>query len=184
MDKETPTIHIETLSQPVSERDHKQGKLSAPATLLMYGAYECPHCVVAHKTVIEIQRELGERLCFIFRHFPRTNVHPHAEAAAVVAETAGAQQKFWEMHNTLFQHSDRLDGDHLLAYAKELGLDMDKFESEIAQRLYFSRVEEDLESGLMSGVTGTPTFFINGFRHYGSYEETILLESIKNKIKD
>jgi len=139
--------------------------------------------VEANKTVKELQRELGEKLCFVFRHFPRTNVHPHAEAAAVVAETAGAQEKFWEMHDTLFAHYNRLDGDHLLQYAEELGLDMDEFDNEIAQRLYFSRVREDLESGLKSGVTGTPTFFINGFRHFGSYEEETLLAAIGNKIK-
>jgi protein-disulfide isomerase len=149
----------------------------------MYGAYECPHCVEANKTVKEIQRELSENLCFVFRHFPRPDVHPHAEAAAVVAETAGAQGKFWQMHDALFEHYNRLDGDHLLHYAKELGLDMDEFDNEIAQRLYFSKVREDLESGLMSGVKGTPTFFINGFRYFGSYNEEILLAALRNKIK-
>src|SRR4028119_931549 len=134
MDTEIPAIRIETLSQPVSSRDHRQGKLTAPVTLLMYGAYECPHCVEANKIVKDIQREMGEKLCFVFRHFPRANVHPHAEAAAVVAETAGAQGKFWEMHDTLFEHYDRLDGDHLLHYAEDLGLDMDEFDSEISER--------------------------------------------------
>lgn len=113
---------INTLRQPVSERDHLQGELTAPATLLMYGSYECPHCVEAHITVKEIQRELGEMLCFAFRNFPQTKVFPHAEAAAVVAETAGDQGKFWEMHDLLFEHSNRLDGDHLIQYAEEIGL--------------------------------------------------------------
>ena len=149
----------------------------------MYGAYECPHCVEANKIVKVVQREMGENLCFVFRHFPRTNVHPHAEAAAFVAETAGAQGKFWEMHDTLFEHYNRLDGDHLLHFAEDLGLDMEEFDNEISRRLYVTRVREDLESGLKSGVTGTPTFFINGFRHFGSYEEESLLAAIENKIK-
>ncbi len=93
---------VHSLSRPVNELDHIQGVESAPVTLLMYGAYECPHCVEGNKIVKEIQQQLGDQLRFVFRHFPRTNVHPHAEAAAEVAEAAGEQGKFWEMHNKLF----------------------------------------------------------------------------------
>jgi len=172
------TGEIPVLSRPVSARDHAQGAENAPVTLLMYGAYECPHCVAANLTVKEIQKQVGERLRFVFRHFPRPNVHPHAEAAANVAEIAGAQGKFWEMHDTLFAHFDRLDGEHLVGYAEELGLDMKEFDAALGKRLYAAKVQEDLQSGFDSGVTATPTFFINGKKHLLSAELSVLLEAI------
>ena len=171
-----------TLSKPVDELDHTQGSESAPVTLLMYGAYECPHCVDGNTVVKEIQKQLGEQLRFVFRHFPRTNVHPHAEAAAEVAEAAGAQGKFWEMHDKLFENYRRLDGEHLLGYAEELSLDMEKFDRALSGRIYLGKVLADLQSGVESGVKGTPTYFINGLKHTSSGEFPILLEAVERTI--
>lgn len=166
------------LSRPVSERDHVRGASTAPVTLLMYGAYECPHCVEANKIVKEIESRVGERVRFVFRHFPRTNVHPHAEAAAEVAEAAGEQGKFWEMHDTLFEHFNHLDGEHLMLYARELGLDMERFEQAINHRSFAARVQEDFKSGEECGVRATPTFFINGARHVGAWDIDALLKAV------
>ncbi|HLA95272.1 MAG TPA: thioredoxin domain-containing protein, partial [Pyrinomonadaceae bacterium] len=116
------------LSREVNKNDHIKGDDSATVTLLMYGAYECPHCVEGNEIVKQIQQLFREDLRFVFRHFPRTNVHPHAEAAAEVAEAAGEQDKFWEMHERLFENYNRLDGEHLVGYAEDLGLDMEQFE--------------------------------------------------------
>jgi protein-disulfide isomerase len=182
VEKSTQKAEVNLLSQPVSERDHRQGTDSAPVTLLMYGAYECPHCVEGNKIVKEIQRRLGQQLRFVFRHFPRTNVHPHAEAAAEVAEAAGEQGKFWEMHDKLFENYNRLDGDHLIGYAEELGLDMARFDRAITGRIYVGRVREDLQSGFESGVKGTPTYFINGVKHNSSGEFDVLLAAIESGI--
>lgn len=170
------------LSQPVSERDHIQGAESAALTLLMYGAYECPHCVEGNKIVKEIQQRMGDQLRFVFRHFPRTNVHPHAEAAAEVAEAAGEQGKFWEMHNKLFENYNRLDGEHLIGYAEELGLDMQQFDRAITGRSYVGKVRGDLQSGIESGVKGTPTYFINGIKHNTSGEFEVLLAAIESSL--
>jgi protein-disulfide isomerase len=179
-----PNPEVYTLSRPVNERDHAQGLENAHVTLLMYGAYECPHCVEGNKIVKEIQRQLGERLRFVFRHFPRTNVHPHAEAAAEVSEAAGEQGKFWEMHDQLFENYNRLDGDHLIGYAEELGLDMTQFDRAITGRIYVGRVREDLQSGIESGVKGTPTYFINGIKHNASGELDVLLAAIESRVDE
>jgi protein-disulfide isomerase len=178
--RSNPEVYI--LSRSVEERDHTQGSVSAPVTLLMYGANECPHCVEGDKIVKEIQRRLGQQLRFVFRHFPRTDVHPHAEAAAEVAEAAGEQGKFWEMHDKLFENYNRLDGDHLIGYAEELELDMTRFDRAITGRIYVGRVREDLQSGFESGVKGTPTYFINGVKHNSSGEFDVLLAAIESGI--
>ncbi len=166
------------LTHPVNRNDHIQGSESAVVTLLMYGAYECPFCVEGNKTVKRLQSELGEKLRFIFRHFPRTNIHPHAEAAAEVAEAAGEQNKFWEMHDMLFENYTRLDGEHLVGYAEALGLDMERFDRAITGRVYIQKVREDLVSGIESGVRGTPTYFINDVKHIGSGQFETLVGAI------
>lgn len=182
MTLETPQTDqkVYSLSRPVNQNDHIQGADAAAATLLMYGAYECPHCVEANKIVKQIQARFGEKLRFVFRHFPRTNIHPHAEAAAEVAEAAGEQNKFWEMHDTLFENYNRLDGEHLIGYAEALGLDMERFDRTITERVFARKVREDLISGMESGVRGTPTYFINGLKHSGSSEFEILVEAIES----
>jgi len=184
MNSETSTAAIaavHTLSQPVNEHDHFQGAKSAPVTLVMYGAYECPHCVEGNLIVKEIQQRMGERLRFVFRHFPRPNVHPHAEAAAEVAEAAGEQGKFWDMHDKLFENYRRLDGEHLISYAEELMLDMQRFEQTIAERKFIGKVRGDLLSGIESGVKGTPTYFLNGVKHDASGELVVLLAAVESE---
>jgi protein-disulfide isomerase len=167
------------LSLPVSERDHILGPATAPVTLLEYGDFECPFCGQAHPIVKEIQRRLGNRMRFVFRHFPLTQVHPHAAHAAEAAEAAGAQGNFWGMHDLLFENQTRLDDPHLVQYAGMLGLDIDRFVDELATHVHAPRVREDFLSGVRSGVNGTPTFFINGVRHDGSWDAPTLLRAIE-----
>jgi protein-disulfide isomerase len=170
------------LSLQINDDDHVQGNEAAPVTLLMYGAYECPHCVEGNRIVKQVQERFGEHLRFAFRHFPRTNVHPHAEAAAEVAEAAGEQNKFWEMHDTLFANYTRLDGESLLRYAADLRLDMERFERAITGRRFTQKVRGDLISGTDSGVRGTPTYFINGVRHFGSGQFETLVQAIEGVV--
>ena len=178
-----PTIHLaDSLSRPINNEDHTSGSESAPVTLLMYGAYEFPFCVEGNGIVKRVREHFGERLRFAFRHFPRTNVHPHAEAAAEVAEAAGEQNKFWEMHDTLFENYNRLDGEHLFGYAQMLNLDMVRFERAINGRHFAGKVRADLISGTESGVKGTPTYFVDGEKHHGSGQFETLVEVIGSRL--
>ena len=153
------------LTVPVSARDHIQGPATAAVTLVEYGDYQCPHCLEARPIVIDSQHYLGDRMRLVFRNFPLTAVHHDAQAAAEAAEAAGAQGRFWEMHDYLFGHQSRLDRAALLGYAASIGLDVARFTRDLDGRVYAPRVREDFVSGLRSGVNGTPTFFINGVRH-------------------
>jgi len=164
---------------PVSERDYSQGPGDAPVTLVEYGDFECPYCGRAYPIVKEVQRRLGDRLRFVFRNFPLTQVHPRAQHAAEAAEAAGAQGKFWAMHDALFEHQRHLEDDDLTRYAGELGLDTAAFEREMAAHAHAGRVREDFTSGVRGGVNGTPTFFINGVRHDDAYDLDTLLDAIE-----
>jgi len=166
-----------TLVMPVGERDHILGPTGAQITLVEYGDFECPFCGMAYPVVKELRRRLGDRLRVVFRHFPRPE-HPHARHAAEAAESAAAQGKFWEMHDALFEHQQALDDGHLVEYAAGLGVDTDRFRGELAGHAYRERVQDDVESGIHSGVHGTPTFFINGARHDGRLELDQLLAAI------
>ncbi len=167
------------LALPVSDRDHIQGPRDAPVMLVEYGDYECPHCGRAYPIVQQIQRRMGRRLCFVFRSFPLRESHPHAQRAAEAAEAAGAQGKFWEMHDRLFERQFALEDDNLIEYAGDLGLDVARFWEELAARVYEPRVREDFRSGVLSGVNGTPTFFINGIRHDDSWDPEPLLAALE-----
>jgi protein-disulfide isomerase len=167
------------LTPPISQRDHIQGYLDATMVLVEYGDYECPHCAAAYPIVKTVQAVFGDQLCFAYRHFPLVQIHPHAEPAAEAAEAAGAQRRFWEMHDALFRHSPVLDALHLLKYAKQIGLPIERFRRELSSHRFLPRVQEDIDSGLASGVQGTPTFFINGVRHPGGYDLMSLLEALK-----
>jgi protein-disulfide isomerase len=158
------------LKTPVSDRDHIQGPASAPVELVEYGDFECPHCGRAAGVVDQLRAELGDKLRFVFRHFPLSKMHPHARKAAEASEAAAAEGKFWEMHDLLFKNSAMLSVPDLTRYAAEIGLDADAFIAALTQDTYSARVQEDLSSGVRSGVNGTPTFFINGVRHSGGYE--------------
>jgi protein-disulfide isomerase len=170
------------LKLPVSERDHIQGRSEAPVTLVEYGDYECPHCGRAHSVVKRLQKVLGGQMRFVFRNFPLTQVHPHAEIAAEVAEAAGSQDHFWEMHDTLFEHQDALDPDDLVSDAKKLGLNTQEVIEDLTQRKFENRVSEDLRSGLHSGVNGTPTFFINGIHYDGLWDFDSLLSALQAEL--
>jgi len=166
------------LTLPVSARDHIRGPATAPVTLLEYGDYQCPYCGEADPIVDEIQRQLGDGLRFVFRNFPLTEMHPHAEHAAEAAEAAAAHGKFWEMHDTLYAHQDALDDHHLAAYGAALGLAPAEIHTALAGHAHMNRIREDFLSGVRSGVNGTPTFFINGIRHDGTFDFDSLLAAI------
>jgi len=168
------------LTLPVTERDYAQGSADAPATLVEYGDYECPHCGRAYPIVKDVQRRLGSRLRFVFRNFPLAEIHPHAQHAAEAAEAAAAQERFWEMHDTIFEHQRALDDRHLLGLAKSLGLDESRFEQELKAHVHAARVREDFLSGVRSGVNGTPTFFINGVRHDDSWDLETLVAALEH----
>ena len=156
-----------TLNVPDARRDHLQGAVEAPIALLEYGDYECPFCREVQPIVKEIQYRLGDDLCFAYRHFPLTTVHPHAEHAVEAAEAAGKQGRFWEMHETLFENQDALDDDSLARYAFALDLDEVSLLQEITTGVYADRIREDFRTGVRAGVNGTPCFFINGQRYDG-----------------
>jgi len=152
---------------PVANRDHIQGPIDAPVALLEYGDYECPACGQAYPIVKAIQKRMGNRLCFAFRNFPLANMHPYAEHAAEAAEAAGAQGRFWEMHDLLFENQDELEDENLARYASALGLDASRLIKEILAGAYTERVRENFRNGARGGVNGTPTFFLNGVRFEG-----------------
>jgi protein-disulfide isomerase len=168
-----------SLDVPVGPEDHIQGPENAPLTLVEYADYECPYCGDAHVVVKRLQDELGPRLRFVFRNFPLTQVHPYAQLAAEAAEAAGAQNRFWEMHERLYENQAALSPELIRAAAQGLGLDMERFEKDLASGQFRERVKNDFMGGIRSGVPGTPTFFINGERHDGAPDEVSLLGALQ-----
>lgn len=158
-----------TLSVPVTKSDHIQGGSLAAVTLVEYGDYECPYCGQAYGLIKAIQRDLGDRLRFVFRNFPLGTAHPFAEAAAEAAEAAGAQGKFWEMHDLLYENQAELGNELIFGAASSLSLDVDRFNNEIKARKYKDRVHRDFMGGVRSGVNGTPGFFVNDIFFEGSW---------------
>jgi protein-disulfide isomerase len=153
------------LTPPVHSADHIRGAGDATVTLVEYGDFECPFCGGAFPELQRALEELGPKVRFVFRHFPLTHEHPHAQHAAEVAEAAGAQGKFWEMHDLLYQRQGALTDEHLIGYARDLGLDGKRVRHDLEAHVHARRVRDDVASGTLSGVTGTPRFFINGQRH-------------------
>ncbi len=170
------------LEIPVTpERDHIEGPVNAALTLVEYGDYQCPYCGAAYPEVKKVQKELGSELRFVFRNFPLTNMHEHAMNAAETAEAASAQEKFWPMHDFLYEHQATLgDPTVALGYAKKLGLNTQRFEREIAQHLYQKRIKDDFMGGVRSGVNGTPTFYVNGIRHDEDAVAKALIEALNH----
>jgi Na+/H+ antiporter NhaA len=160
------------------ERDHIRGPADAPVTLVEYGDFECPYCGQAEDVIRELLADFGE-VRYVWRHLPLTDVHVHAQLAAEAAEAAAEQDAFWEMHDLLFQHQDALRRSDLEAYAGQLGLDVGRFDEALRTHRDASRVAEDVDSADLSGVSGTPTFFVNGRRHYGAYDIAGLTASVK-----
>lgn len=174
------TEWVGELAVPVSEdREHIQGRPDAAVTLVQYGDYECPYSGKAYPIVKEVQARMGEGLRFVFRNFPISTSHPHAEQAAEAAEAAAAQGRFWEMHDMLYENQRRLRDEDLRSYAERLELDAERFTRGLAEHVHAPRVHEDFMSGVRSGVDGTPTFFINGVRHDDSYQTEVLLDALE-----
>jgi protein-disulfide isomerase len=171
-----------TLKTAVSSNDHIQGDASAPIILVEYGDYECPHCGHAHPIVKQVQKHFGKRLAFVFRNFPLNEIHPNAERAAETAEFAAAHKRFWEMHDAIFENQEELSPQLLLKLADNLGLSEDALDSALNAGQYTQRVKDDFLGGVRSGVNGTPTFFINGQRHDGSFEFDDLVEAINARL--
>lgn len=167
------------LTVPVRADDHILGPENAPVTLIEYGDYECPYCGQAHQVLKELLSDLGSQIRFVFRHFPLTQIHPNAEKAALAAEAAGEQGRFWEMHDALYENQTALEDEDLLQYARDVGLDLAEFDESVGTRRHLGRVRQDFISGARSGVNGTPTFFINGQRHDGSYEYPVLSKAVR-----
>ncbi|HEX2358505.1 MAG TPA: DsbA family protein [Solirubrobacterales bacterium] len=160
-------------------RDRRGRPAAAPATLVEYGDFECPYCGAAHPIIKRVQDQMGESLRFVFRHFPISTSHPHAELAAEAAEAAGAQGWFWEMHDLLFENQKRLRDEDLHGYAEQLGLEVETFGRELAEHVHAERVREDFMSGVRSGVNGTPTFYVNGRRHDDVYDVGTLVAALE-----
>jgi len=167
------------LDLPVDpDHDHIRGPEDAPVTLVEYGDFECPYCGQAEPIVRELLSDFGD-VRYIWRHLPLSDVHPNAQLAAEAAEAAAAQGRFWEMHDLLFQHQDALRPPDLVRYAEELGLDVDRFKDDLRRHVHAGRVARDIESADLSGVAGTPTFFVNGRRHHGAYDIDTLSAAVR-----
>jgi Na+/H+ antiporter NhaA len=167
------------LATPVDpNRDHTRGPDDAPVTLVEYGDFECPYCGRAEPIVRELLSDFGD-LRFVWRHLPLSDVHPRAQAAAEAAEAAAEQSAFWEMHDLLLDHQDALKPNDLVGYAEQLGLDVERFRNDMQRRTGAARVADDVDSADLSGVSGTPTFFINGRRHYGAYDIETLSKEVR-----
>ena len=164
---------------PVSERDHRQGPATAAVTLVQYGDYECPYMRLSTTIVRAIQQQLGKQLRFVFRNFPLTEIHPHALHAALAAEAAAAQGKFWQMHDYIFHHQHTLEDADLEQFAEAVGLDLQQYARTLTDQRTLARIEEDMEGGVRSGVQGTPTFFINGALYRSSWEQDALLPALQ-----
>lgn len=171
------TYHAPRLAIPVGPHDHARGDLEAPVIVVEYGDYECPYCGAAHPVTKELTEVAPIR--FVFRHFPITTLHPHAELAAEAAEAAGAQGKFWQMHDWIYEHQQTIALEDLVAAAAHLRLDVKRFEADLTAHRNEKTIRDHFMSGVRSGVNGTPTFFINGVRHDGGYELEELLEAIQ-----
>ena len=169
---------MSTLKVPVGREDHVEGNAHAPVTLVEYGDYECPHCGRAYPIVKQVQKHFGKQLRFVFRNFPLTETHPHAEGAAETAEFAGIRHEFWPMHDLLFENQDRLTRPLFGELARKLGLDTVALRTALETREFAPRVRADFSGGARSGVNGTPTFFINGQRHDAGFDFEDLVAAI------
>jgi len=166
----------------VSAEDHVQGDPAAECSLVEYGDYECPHCGHAYPIVKRLQNHFAKRLSFVFRNFPLSQIHVWAEPAAEAAEFAGAHGKFWEMHDLLFENQGSLGNALFLELAGKLDLSPSQLQTAVAERKYSNRVRADFSGGVRSGVNGTPTFFINGQRHNGSFDFDVLSNAIEQAL--
>jgi protein-disulfide isomerase len=168
-----------SLARPVDERDHVLGPEDAPVTLVEYGDFQCPHCRAAHFYLKNVLATLGDAMRFAFRSMPLTQIHPMAQLAAEAAEAAGAQGKFWPMHDAIYENQDLLGPALLTRLGLSFGLDMQRFTDDVASHSFLSKVKMDFMSGVRSGAAGTPTFFINGERYEGYFDDESLIDALR-----
>ena len=171
---------MKKLTLPINNQDHIKGPRNAPVQVVAYGDYQCSYCGGASLVVNAIERSFSGQMAFAFRHFPLSNLHPFAGKAAIAAEAAGRQGKFWFMHNMIFQYQEQLNAKTLFVFAEELKLNIKVFKMDITDHALSEKVAADLDSGARSGVNGTPSFFINGYKYSGSYD----FESLAGAIGD
>ncbi|MBD2731368.1 DsbA family protein [Nostoc sp. FACHB-892] len=165
------------LFAPILEQDHIQGLVSSSVVLVEYGDYQCPTCGETHQLIKAIQQQSND-LCFVFRHFPQPQIHPYAQRAAEAAQAAASQGQFWQMHDILFTHQQALGNGDLVEYANNLGLDIPQFLQDISSQIHIARINQNIESGLHSGVTAAPALFINGIRYTSRWNIEQLMAAI------
>jgi NhaA family Na+:H+ antiporter len=170
----------DTLSPQLDSEDHIRGELGRPLELVMFGDFQCPFCLGAQSVLRRVHERLGDRLVFAFRHLPIPERHPLAPLAAEASEAAAAQGRFWEYHDALFAAQPKLSRETMLAVGRDLGLDAERMASEIDAGAHRPRIERDIASAEASGATGTPSFFVNGARHFGAYDASSLVESLES----
>lgn len=170
------------LTEPVSPIDHAIGSTDAPVTVVEYGDFECPNCKQAAPAVKLLLKHYASEVRFVFRHFPLEEVHPHALSAAEAAECAGGQNRFWQMHDLLFEHQPRLKFSQLREYAESIGLETTRFTAEMSSHIYLQRIREHVRSGVDSSVHGTPTFFVNGHIQDVSFGMTSLFDAVEKSL--
>ena len=165
---------------PVNETDYLFGSSNASIELVEYGDYQCPYCGRAYPIIKDLLQQVGHQVKFVFRNFPLTKIHPQARMAALAAEAAGLQNKYWEMHDIIYENQKRLHHTALLEYAAGIGLQMDQFTADMEREDLATKVDGHFYSGMRSGVSATPTFFINGEKYTGSWENDDLLQYLKS----
>jgi protein-disulfide isomerase len=169
------------LNVPVDpQRDHIKGPYGAPLSLVEYGDFQCPACGQAFYELREVRRRMPDEVQFVFRHFPLSQVHPQAVSAAEASEAAGAQGRFWQMHDMLFENQSYLEQPYLLRYARVLGLDVYAVEEALDTHVFVPRIREDFFGGVRSGANATPTIFINGRRHDGAWDAGSLISALEH----
>jgi protein-disulfide isomerase len=166
------------LRPPIGISDHKHGNEKAAIEIVEYGDYQCPYCRAAHPVIKEIEKTFGDQIIFVFRNFPLQQSHRFAMVAAQAAEAAAQQNKFWEMHDSIFEHQEQLSDAFLFYLAEQIELDVDQFQADLESAHIIKKVEDDFESGVRSGVNGTPSFFVNGEKFDGG--ATDLFEMLKD----
>ena len=171
---------MKQLTPAVNSNDHIYGNQNAVIELVEYGDYECPYCGQAYSIIKSMQEELGQDLKFVFRNFPLSKIHPFAFAAAVAAEAAGLQDKFWEMHDTIFENQKVLSIESLIDFAETIDLNLGAFKRDIQKHTLSEKVDLDFESGLRSGVNKIPSFYINGSKYEGEWEKDELFQHLKH----
>lgn len=171
-----------SLKPSVNINDHAQGNLNGDLVIVEYGDYQCPYCGAAYPVLKELMKEFGSQVKFVFRNFPLSEMHQYAKAAAIAAEAANLQGKFWEMHDAIYENQQSLNDLYLFELAENVGLNIAQFKEDIQKVELSEKVDSDFESGVMSGVNGTPSFFINGNKFNGSAED--LLELLRENAKN